>query len=261
MHEWLPTAHMQGHITGNTQYPGCAWPDETFEHMMRCPNELMKQKREEFIASLRKKGLKARVPGRVMSTFATLIENSINNRKEDVLTRVSDRTIRKAIHQQMAIGIKYMVRGFIATGWYEAIKATGAKYPERKMNALLRLVWGEVVLPMWQTRNDIMHRRENKNKEMEDRALAEKLMWYLDHRRDVLSHHDAFLARVDASTLHRVRLETKREWIRRLDVARDAYTNELKQRANSQNVITRYLFRRQNKDTGAESLETDVSAM
>ena len=33
----------------------------------------------------------------------------------------------------------------------------------------------------------------------------------------------------------------RREWIRHLDVARAAYTNELKQRASKLNVITRYM--------------------
>ena len=78
------------------------------------------------------------------------------------------------------------------------------------------------------------------------------LTWYVNHRRDVLSNHDTFLARMDVSTLHRIRLETKREWVHRLDMARDAYTNELRQRANSQNVITRYLVRRRDRATEVE---------
>ena len=61
LHGWLPTAHMVGHATGNTQCPGCACKDERIGHMLRCPHHLMKKRRQEAITALRKKGLKARV--------------------------------------------------------------------------------------------------------------------------------------------------------------------------------------------------------
>ena len=152
----------------------------------------------------------------------------------------------------MVIGLQYMPRGFLAVGWLDAIKATGARHPERKMNSLLRLVWNEVVLPLWYTRNDILHKKENKNKEREDNSLAERIRWYAKHRRDILSHHDRFLAEIDLSTLHRLRLETKREWVRHLDIARCALANEVKQRERNQRVITRYLIPR-NTDGHPES--------
>ena len=73
MHGWLPTAHMLGHISGNTQCPGCPCPDETLGHMLRCPHHLMARKREEIIAALRKKGIGARIPRRVLTAFIHLL--------------------------------------------------------------------------------------------------------------------------------------------------------------------------------------------
>ena len=97
---------------------------------------------------------------------------------------------RKAAHQQMAIGLQYMARGFLVKGWQEAIETTGVKHPDRKMSALQRLVWSEVVTPLWNTRNDILHKGENKHKEHEDQFLAEKISWYVRHRQDLLWFHD-----------------------------------------------------------------------
>ena len=48
-----------------------------------------------------------------------------------------------------------MVRGFLATGWMDALKLAGVKNPERKMNTLQALVWDTVVEPIWQQRNKL----------------------------------------------------------------------------------------------------------
>ena len=183
-----------------------------------------------------------------------VIDHHING-SGDPLKGILDKKIRTAIHQQMAIGTQYMLRGFLAVGWQDAIKSTGARQPERKMNALLRLVWDGIVLPLWHQRNDIMHQKENKNREKEDSSLAEKIQWYVAHRHEVMSLHDTFLAEIDVSTLHRLRTDTKREWVRHLEKARAAYENELKQKEKRQHVITRY-FKPILKDEGQDGQGT-----
>ena len=112
------------------------------------------------------------------------------------------------------------------------------------MNSLLRLVWFDVAAPLWRTRNDIMHKNDNKHREQENATPTEKITWYVTHRHELLSHQDEFLAAVDVSTLHRLRRDTKREWVRHLDTVREAFAVECRQRASGQNVITRYLVPR-----------------
>ena len=97
-----------------------------------------------------------------------------------------------------------------------------------------------------------MHQRQNRNREKEDSSLAEKIQWYVAHRHEVLSFHDTFLAEIDVSTLHRLRPETKREWVRHLEKARAAYDNELKQKERRQRVITRY-FKPVRRDKAQDS--------
>ena len=240
LHGWLPTAHMVGHVTENTQCPGCACGDETIDHMLRCPNALMKKKRREAIAALRKKGLKARVPKRVLNSFVGLLAHYLCEKEGDPVARIKHGGSRIAAHQQMAVGLKYMARGFLVVGWHDAIAATGARHPERKMDALQRLIWSDVVTPLWHTRNDILHKSVNRNREHEDQSLMEKISWYVRHKRELLSYHDQDLAGIDVSRLHRMCRSTKQAWVRHLDIAREAYVNERKQLARGQNVITRY---------------------
>ncbi len=56
---WLPVMHMQAHITGQAQCPGCVCPDETMDHIFRCTNRVLGKKREELLLNLRAKLLAA----------------------------------------------------------------------------------------------------------------------------------------------------------------------------------------------------------
>lgn len=117
----------------------------------------------------------------------------------------------------------------------------GSQHPERKVDTLQRLVWDEAVLPLWDTRNDTMHRSKNRHTTCEDAMLSETIQWYVLHRHNLLSTHDEFLIEIDLSTLHRMRPETKRKWLHHLNIAREAYNNEKRQLASKQNIITRYM--------------------
>ena len=52
---------------------------------------------------------------------------------------------------------------------------------------------------------------------------------------------DSILADFDITTIHRMSPNQQRQWIKYLDITREAYTLELRQRGHNQNVITRYM--------------------
>jgi hypothetical protein len=52
LHGWLPVMHMQAHITGWAQCPGCACPDETMDHLFHCSNRVLANKRGELQITL-----------------------------------------------------------------------------------------------------------------------------------------------------------------------------------------------------------------
>ena len=78
-----------------------------------------------------------------MDVFCHVVENFFLN-KDDYST-----------------GVHMMVRGFLTTGWMNALELVGVKNPERKINTLQALVWDTVVDPIWQQRNKLQHATEN----------------------------------------------------------------------------------------------------
>ena len=242
MHGWLPNNHMRQWITGISQCPNCTCRDETLDHMLRCPNHQMKVKRKEMIAAFRKKGLAAKIPRRIILPFCEVLETYLHSRN-NYISPTYIPSIKKAIRQQLTIGIKFLARGFIVTDWFEAIKATGVQHPDRKMVALQRLIWSDIFEPAWKTRNELAHAKLSKSQAVADEALGERIYWYTQHKHDVLPIHNHFLARHDWHSIQAMNSRQRRAWITHLDVAREAYANERKHRASNQSVITRFLVR------------------
>ena len=57
---------------------------------------------------------------------------------------------------------------------------------------------------------------------------------YVEHRHELLDHHDQFLAEIDLTRLNRMRRETKRRWIHHLDIAKWAWEVEREQKNKHQ---------------------------
>ena len=204
----------------------------------------MKSKREEVLEQLRKKGLKEGIPKRILRAVSEVMSKYFRGR-EDYIHPTYDQEIKAAIWRQEQLGMKFFLRGFIAKEWEEAIASTGSSKPQRKLERLLSLVWTEVFEQLWLQRCEILHERQNQYRIAEDDQLARRLIWYIQHKREVLSIYDQPLARFDTSSIHRMRPYQRREWIRHLDIAKAAYEKEKFQLERNQPVITRYLRKRE----------------
>ncbi|KAL7551610.1 hypothetical protein ACHAWF_018082 [Thalassiosira exigua] len=247
MHGWLPTMHMRHHITKINQCPGCNCQDETIDHILRCPNPHMKRKREEVIEQLRKKGLADKIPKRIVEAVAKTITKYFNGEENYILPHY-ELEIKAAIWRQEQLGMKFFLRGYIAREWEDAIASTGSTKPHRKLDKLLSLIWKEVTEPLWLQRCELLHKTQNKYKMAEDDRLSALILWYIQHKRDVLSIYDQALAPLDAATVYRMRPIQRREWIRHLDTAKAAYDKEQFQLERNQPVITRYLERKDKRE-------------
>ena len=71
--------------------------------------------------------------------------------------------------------------------------------------------------------------------------MNERILWYVEHRHELLSHHDQFLASIDLSRLDGMRRKTKKKWLTHLDKAEAAYRIELKARKKGQHTMWSYL--------------------
>ena len=154
--------------------------------------------------------------------------------------------IDNAVEDQQRIGINLMLRGFLAKSWATAIKDCGVtKNVERRMNKIQRMIWTEWVEPIWKTRCEILHQGKNEYDAVKSAELSAEILWYIQHRQDVLSYEDQFLAGMDTSRLHRLHTKTKKKWLHHLRKAKAAYDRERRQVAKGQNVIETYFPRRQ----------------
>ena len=100
--------------------------------------------------------------------------------------------------------------------------------------------------PLWAIRNDNLRLQKNHFDSIEEEIMAERLIWYVRNKHNKLSSQYRFLAQFDVTTKYRMSRAQKREWVRHSDVAREACTHELNQRASKQNVITCYLISKDN---------------
>ena len=239
MHGWIPVMHKRQHITGIKQCPGCSQPDETVEHVFRCPNPLMKKRRKEIVADLRKKRGKNKIPKSAMGILIDMVSHVFQGKRLFDSSKYDGRQ-QKVIASQQAIGLHLLPRGYVSTEWYTHLKFLGVSNPKRRVDSMLKMIWHDIFDPLWDQRNRILHDETNKYNVAEDKALSTRLTWYVRNKHSLLAYQDHFLANHDVNNLHRMRRATKREWIRHLDKAKLAYENERRQRASSQNVIIRY---------------------
>ena len=103
-------------------------------------------------------------------------------------------------------------------------------------------MWKVVVDPIcWKVRNDILHRQQNEFDDVEEEVTAEKILWFVQHRDELLSYHDQFLADFDIAELHWIPRKQKRAWLKHLEIARQAHERETGLKQSHQNSIMRYL--------------------
>ncbi len=240
MHGWLPIMHMRHHITGVNQCPGCKHTDETMTHLFQCPNAAMKERRTKVLDNFLKQGKKHKIPQHIIEAVCRVLRvQCLGSNDFESDSHTPD--IAHAIQQQRRIGTHMMLRGYLANGWMTALENAGVEHPDRKMNALQRLIWSDFVTPIWTERNDILHRRANTYKTADDERMAERIIWYVDHKSQLLSHHDQFLARHDTTTISSMPRRVKREWIRVLEKARACWMKEKDLRRKGQQTIMRYM--------------------
>ena len=105
------------------------------------------------------------------------------------------------------------------------------------MISLQRLIWDEWVVPIWQNRSELMHMQVNQYQAAEDCGLNERILWYVEHRHKLLSHHDQLLVSIDLSRLGGMRRKTNEKWLTHLRKAEVAYCIKLKAQKTGQHTM------------------------
>ena len=121
MCEWLPTNKTRSYITGVGRCPGYRYQKETLDHVLKCPNKEAKEARKKALTAFRKEGKKKRIPRKVIDRIHHLLTHYMQGRERGTATS-NGNVPDAATNQQKIIGLELLPRGFLATGWKDALR-------------------------------------------------------------------------------------------------------------------------------------------
>ena len=152
--------------------------------------------------------MKKKVPQCVMEAISHVLCYDMEGEIRPKMTH--QREVKAVVDQEKAIRPEFLVRGFIAVGWYEVLWTMGVLAPERKMTEIQKILWFEVFKKIWGARNDILHHSKNFYRDRESKDLGWKIRWFVEHRHEVAKNCDQFMLEIDLTRLDRCRLRTRR---------------------------------------------------
>lgn len=126
---WLPVGHNWKRYSDmdTDTCPCCGSPDETFHHLLECPNEQLVQLRSEQIGIIKKTALEQGLPPTVVHHTINILQTACNIGTYNIPTQPS---IKKAWDLQERIGFKNMAIGWMCSEWTQAFQAAGAVDPD-----------------------------------------------------------------------------------------------------------------------------------
>ena len=239
MHGILPVNHVRRHVIHTTQCPGCACPDETIAHIFQCSNPMMVSKREEIIAALRKKGLR-KLSRKILHTIADFIQQ-YSEGGEMRPTTTNHPAILAAVKAQSELGWDDFFRGYLVKDWLKALEATKNADAHQQFDQLQQLIWFDVALPQWTMRNQVAHGPDSNTIRVENAHLASQLEWYNAHRHEILPAHQQELAKHNSDDIMRMKLSTRRAWLRHLEIAIEDWEKRRYHREAKQQTLDGYI--------------------
>lgn len=236
MHGWLPVMHRQGIITGSTQCPACSCPDETMEHLFKCKNKALMEKKDTLIVEFRTSGISAGIPRAIMEAFSGLLYAFIHGTEVHLPEHPG---IAAAVEAQLEIGLRLLPRGYIATTWLEILEEFGTQNPDSRLSGLLKRLWMDFTNQIWKNRNEIMHSASSKTKQQEENQKAEKLRWYLRNTQ-VIAPWDRFVLEYNEESIDTMSSYVKTRLIKNLETLERVYAEERTIVDKGQRVIRQF---------------------
>jgi hypothetical protein len=238
MHGWLPIMHNTGKYKHITQCPGCECPDETFNHLFQCSHNLMKKGLKDAIERIENICYSMQMKQSFVKAFLSCITCGIDRTNAQVPT--SHTELATAVKHQNRIGTHKMLQGFLASSWGDALRATGLKKHQSSLKRLHVILYEQLFMKIWDTRNFILKKTPNRYNLAEEASLEQKLNWYRDNRHTVLSLSDRHLANIDEEDINKMGKNTRRKWVQHLDRLQEIFKKENTGRDEGQQTITKH---------------------
>ena len=173
---WLPVGHNRTHHGATTSVcPGCGHPDETFKHLLGCPNPELCKVRNTGLESIVCLGIKHHIPMHVLCAAIKVIHMTTHPLSPP--STDNHPTIQAAIDSQTKIGIhqfitvSYRMSGTMPSGH------VGRYNIHRHIELLLSMMWDYLCEPIWLCRNNLFHNGSNSATTAGDRTMMERLQW------------------------------------------------------------------------------------
>ena len=160
MFDWINSGHKKAKMKKEKGCTCCGVEEETLEHIFQCKHKQMCKVQDESFDVVTKTLQGIRCPDQVIRWFVEALK-CLSEGKDITITGSIGKKAAAAIEDQRRIIQHLMLRGILSRKWRDAI----AEYTKEKFSSkaghLVKVIWKQVLNPMWNHRNMILHTEES----------------------------------------------------------------------------------------------------
>jgi hypothetical protein len=185
---WLPVGHnWRHHGAANDLCPCCGRPDETFYHLLQCPDPQMVELRDRCLRNITRVGAETRLPALIIRLLELMIRTATGELREE----------------PPLCGVMHSMAGWISKSWARGLRTLGSTDPHGQSAQILTLLWDSLCEPVWSLRNDIFNNIPNPSTLRELTDLRSRLLWYHRFVNQVLPPRFRFIASFQEDSIQR----------------------------------------------------------
>ena len=131
-----------------------------------------------------------------------------------------------------------MLRGILSRKWRDAIAEYTMERTHSKAGHLVKVIWKQVFMPMWNQRIKILHTKDSVAVIREHEILEKTLVRFRLNFRDLLHHTQYNLVEYTEEKITQWDINMKREMVNILLASRLSYAAMLRKGDRKQSIIT-----------------------
>jgi hypothetical protein len=247
LHGWLNTGHQRQKITKDplsSLCPCCHAPDETYEHILRCPAANAEIARDTFLAKMKKLDVRGTITWQV---FHHAVRNWLKDGDEmehpcldNYIMMPGHRDLlTTALKNQDTIGWNYALRGYLSTSWvaaeYHINRSAHADIRKTWLRKIIKVLWS-FNKTMWTHRNSVLHSTTVPLRDLKESAANSKIRTLFEQEKDFAVVDQALFDTPLEVMLSRT-LQAKKHWIR---LVQRYHPSTYSRKTGTQHLITAY---------------------
>ena len=126
-----------------------------------------------------------RCPKQVMEPFFEEIRGAMEGEETHHPQKLF-REVLDAIEDQTRFGRNLMIRGFFSKKWTDAISNYTNKWVQSKATALVKVLWNQLYIPVWNNWNEMIHSESSFVLMKENELVNKRLKFFKKSHRELL---------------------------------------------------------------------------